>query len=497
MKNFYVPNRFKGRTGYQIFVDRYFDAGIQIPEIEGRRLKNWNDSIPDWRPDTDGVYKNEYFYGGNLQGIIQKLDFIKSIGFNLIYLSPISQTHTNHHYDVEDQLIIDPYIGTWEDFKKLCDEAHKRDILICVDLVFNHMGAKSKAFQEAIHGNSNYSKWFEFNSIGNPVFWYGFTDMPQCNKLNEEFQEYSFEVAKKYITNGADGIRLDLGEILPFKFLSKFRDNVKKFNEEVLIVNEMWDLDTHRSNSQLDGNQADSVMNYPLADAILRWVRWGNDLHMQYTLNELSKYPNEARDVLWNLLDSHDVPRATTMLVGEGMCQDPYLGRIWDIESPWRTPYGFNTYDFRKWERNHEVINMEEAIKSLKLASLVQYLVKGTPVVFYGTEAGICGYKDPFNRKPYPWNNLNIELLNHYQSLGQMRKTFMEIFASGEQDQIITTETMKITRYHNGQKIVGLINRCGYEVSINNLDTGGSRILNINNCSCKFLSPKGAVVYYY
>ena len=161
MKNFYVPERFKGRTGYQIFVDRYFRSGPLLPEIEGRRIKDWQDSNPDWRPDADGIYRNEYFYGGNLQGIIQKLDYICSLGVNLIYLSPISKTHSNHHYDVEDQMVIDPFIGKWEDFRKLCEEAHKRDILICVDLVFNHMGAKSEVFQEAIHGNSRYTKWFD------------------------------------------------------------------------------------------------------------------------------------------------------------------------------------------------------------------------------------------------------------------------------------------------------------------------------------------------
>ena len=496
MKNFYVPNRFKGRTGYQIFVDRYFRAGPQITNMEGRRLKDWNNPIPDWRPDADGVYRNEYFYGGNLQGIIQKLDFIKRIGFDLIYLSPISQTHTNHHYDVEDQLIIDPYIGTWEDFSKLCDEAHKRDILICVDLVFNHMGARSKAFQEAIHGNSNYAKWFEWNSKGNPIYWYGFTDMPQCNKLNPEYQEYTFEVARKYVTNGADGIRLDLGEILPIEFLRNFREYVKKLNEEVLIVNEMWDLDTKREVSQLDGTQADSVMNYPLGDAILRWVRWRNDLHINYTLEELTKYPDQSRDVLWNFLDSHDVPRAITMLVGEGMLQNPYSGRIWDIEAPWRTPYGFDTYNFRRWERNHEEIDMEEGIKKLKLASLIQYLMKGTPIVFYGTEAGLSGYKDPFNRKPYMWQNINYELLNHYQTIGQMRKTFKEVLATGKQEVSINPETMKIVRFHNGKKIVGWINACDYEIRVNDIDTGGSEIININNCSGKILNPYGAVVYF-
>lgn len=497
MKNFYVPERFKGRTGYQIFVDRYFRAGPPVPEMEGRRLKDWKDSNPDWRPDADGVYRNEYFYGGNLPGIIQKLDFIKSLGFNLIYLSPISKTHSNHHYDVENQLIIDPYIGNKEDFKKLCEEAHKRDILVCVDLVFNHMGARSEAFQEAIRGNSNYAKWFEWNSKGNPVYWYGFRDMPQCNKLNPEYQDYTFEVAKEHITNGADGIRLDLGEILPIEFLRNFNKFVKELNEEILIVSEMWDLDTHRSVSQLDGTQVDSVMNYPLSDAIIRWQRWKNVPHIQYTLNELAKYPSGARDVLWNFLDSHDTPRAITMLTGEGMNPEPFSGRVWDIEAPWRSAHGFDTYNFRKWERNHDEPDMEIAVKELKLASLAQYMMKGTPIVFYGTEAWLSGYKDPFNRKPYPWDNINFDLLNHYRDIGKMREEFMPIFATGEQDEIITGETMKIVRSKNGHKLICWINACDYEVRVDDIDAGGTEILNINDCSSKVLSPKGAMVYYY
>lgn len=498
MKNFYVPNRFKGRTGYQIFVDRYFRGGQQITEMEGRRLKNWDDAIPDWKPDGDGEYRNEYFYGGNLQGITQKLDFIKNMGFNMIYWSPISKTHTNHHYDVEDQRIIDPYIGTREDFRRLCDEAHKRDILVCVDLVFNHMGARSFAFQEALRKNPKYVKWFEWDGNGNPVYWYGFKDMPQCNKYNPEYMEYTCDVARKYIIAGADGIRLDLGEKLPPEFLRRFVAFVKKLNPETLIVSEMWGFDTHREISQLDGTQVDSVMNYPLADAILRWTRWGNHLHMQYTLSELAKYPEATKDVLWNFLDSHDVPRAATMLVGEGMYQDPIHGNpIWDIEGPWRHENWFDTYGFRQWSFEHDAIDMQKAIPLLKQASLQQYIMRGIPIVYYGTEAGLYGYKDPFNRKPYPWDNLNYELLDHYKKMGQMRKHFVDIFATGTQEQWYTPETAKIVRTHNGQSIVTWINRTNHEVKAYDIDYGGAEVLNINNCSNKVLSPQGAIVMFY
>lgn len=153
MDKIYIPNRFKGRIGYQLLVDRYCRAGPEPPAMEGRRLKSWTDSVPDWWPDQDGEYRNEYFYGGNLQGIIQNLEYITKLSADLLYLSPISKTHTNHHYDVEDQRVIDPYIGTWDDFTSLCIKAHERNMLVAVDLVFNHMGAKSEFFQKALQGD--------------------------------------------------------------------------------------------------------------------------------------------------------------------------------------------------------------------------------------------------------------------------------------------------------------------------------------------------------
>lgn len=460
ISNFETPKRFKGRTGLQIFVDRFYRWGEAPKPIEGRILKEWKDVVPNWEPDSKGVYQNNYFYGGNLQGITVKLDYIKNNGFNLIYLSPIGLSETSHHYEPTDQLQIDPWLGTWEDFKELCREAHKKDILVVVDLVFNHMGISSPIFQEALKNpESRYHNWFEWKENGEPVFWYEFKNMPQCNKLEPEYQEYACQVAEYYISMGADGIRLDLGENFPHEFMNKMRERVKKSSPEILLVSEMWKLDTERAESQLDGKQVDSVMNYPLADAICRWLRYGNVPHFLYIIREIQKYPKQAQDVLWNFLDSHDTPRAINMLAADGMLEDPYKGAIWDIEGPWRHNEGFDTYGFRKWEFEHDYISLKTAKNSLMAASAIQYFMPGIPIVFAGTEIGITGYKDPFNRKPYNWDNPDEELLNHYKKLGEIRKASRDFFSeAGELKIEIYGKRLNIVRKNQyGEKILEIM----------------------------------------
>ncbi len=461
----YVPKEFLGRTGYQIFVDRFCCEGGITEEKPGRTLKNWNDAMPNWWPDEDGEYRNQYFYGGNLYGIISKLDYFQKMGFDLLYLSPISDTHTSHHYDVGKQTEIDPWIGNWETFSELCEKAHQRDILICVDLVFNHMGINSKYFQEAIHNpNSEYHKWFEWDSVGNPIFWYGFRDMPQCNKLNPQYQKYAYDVSEKYLIMGADGIRLDLGENFPREFLQGLRTRVKNIwpqhlqERKCLLVSEMWDFATHKENPQIYGDQVDSVMNYPLSDAICRWVRYGNAEHLEYTLNELDKYPEEVQNVLWNFIDSHDTPRAVNMLAGKGMNENPFSGRIWDIEGPWRKRDYFNTYEFRKWEAENDCPDEKLSKKRLKLASLLQYFSKGIPIVYYGTEVGTTGNKDPFNRKPYVLKQ--NELYEHYKNLGKIRKENRDIFSQGNViERAIRHNTLMMVRKTEGDSLILVMNR--------------------------------------
>jgi len=448
--DFKTPDRFKGLTGFHIFIDRWPREGAPPEPMEGRKLKDRNDPIPDWKPDANGVYQNDYFYGGNLRGITVRLDNIKENGFDIIYLSPLGRSNTYHHYEPVDQMQIDPWIGTWEDFQELCGEAHKRDMLVVVDLVYNHMGVESPIFQDALaNPNSMYHDWFEWDEHGKPVFWGGFTNMPQTNKYNPDFQDYTCKVSVHYIMMGADGIRYDLGENFPEVFMNKQRNAIKAVNPEVLLVNEAWDFDNHREHPQLDGKQEDSDMDYPLADAIIRWVRYGNYLHFEYNVGELLKYPQQAQDVLWNLLDSHDTPRAINMLAGEGILEDPYQGACWDIEGPWRHPGWFDTYGFRLWEVEHDIIGMKEAYTKLSIASTIQYFMPGIPVVFAGTELGFTGFKDPFNRKPYPnsWSNQNNKFLEHYRHIGEFRRKHRKFFSVAGDIRINASyEYLEITR---------------------------------------------------
>ena len=494
MDKIYIPNRFKGRIGYHIFVDRYCRAGPEPPTMEGRRLKPWTDSVPDWWPDQDGEYRNEYFYGGNLQGIIQNLEYITKLSADLLYLSPISKTDTNHHYDVEDQRVIDPYIGTWDDFTGLCIKAHERNMLVAVDLVFNHMGAKSEFFQKALQGDERYRNWFEWDERGNPVYWYGFKDMPQTNKLNPDYQEYACEVVEKYVTAGADCIRLDLGEILPKEFVQKIKQRARSIDPEVLIVSEMWDFALFRSNPQIYDGQVDSVMNYPLSDAIIRWIRYGNHLHFSACMKNLAKYPKEVHDVLWNHLDTHDTPRALNMLAGNGMTENPFSGRIWDIEGPWRRNDGFDTYNFRKWEAENDFCLTDEAIKKLELAATAQFLMKGIPIIFSGTEVGVCGNKDPFNRKPYPWKNENLWIRQFYAVLGNMRRSNRDILADGDIYTYADDRVLEIVRRSEAGIIVAFLNRTNSRHQLDLNYPNSKTIFSLNGSTDKILQPYGAVV---
>ena len=490
-----IPERFKGRTGYHIFVDRFCRAGPEIPYVEGRKVKSWNDAMPEWWPDQDGEYRNEYFYGGNLRGIIEKLDYLQELGITLLYLSPISKTKANHHYDVGDQRIIDPYIGDWNDFIILCFEAHERNMVVAVDLVFNHMGAWSEFFQKALSGDNKYRAWFEWDDYGNPVYWYGFKDMPQCNKLNPDYQAYCCDVVEKYIRNGADCIRLDLGETLPKEFLTTIKKKARSINPETLIVSEMWNFAMYRENPQIYDGQVDSIMNYPFTDAIIRWVRYGNYRHYEACMRNLAKYPASVNDVLWNSIDTHDTPRALNMLEGRGMLENPYAGQIWNIEEPWRGYNSFDTYGFRKWESENDYCQNWEAISKLKLTAIAQYMSKGTPMTFYGTEAGISGYKDPFNRKPYPWGAEKRELLTFYKALGKVRKAIKYIVADGEQYINVDKNLLEIVRRNAHGTIVAVINRTNSEQHIGARNPNTKEIFSLNGSNCERLTPYGAVIY--
>lgn len=420
-----------GRTGYQLMPDRFFKLDENLKAIPGRSIKAWNDRMPNWWPDRDGEYRNDYYYCGNIRGIESKLIYIKNLGFDLIYLTPIEESHSYHHYNPANHMQIDQWLGSWDDFRRMCEKAHELGILIVVDLVFNHTGIRSIYFD-----NPKYSQWYKKDENGNPVFWWDFKDLPECNLLNPNYQQTMVRVTEKYLEMGADGIRLDLGENLPKEFLEAI-GSVKQKYPETIIFGEMWGIATDRGlDSKIFDGQLDSVMNYPIADAILRWTRWGNAEHFRYNYQRVySEYPINVQNLLLNNIGTHDTPTTMTMLVGDKMNPDVFSRRIWDIEADWNTQNGFDTFGFRKYEAEHDEIagDMYELGKALtKVAIAILYIIPGIPCIYQGTEIADYGYKDPFNRKPYNWEKEENDMKSFVSEIGRMRRENQDILSEGE-----------------------------------------------------------------
>lgn len=488
-------NIWVGRTAYQIMPDRFFREGGILEHINGRKLKSWDDRMPDWKPDIDGEYRNLYFYGGNIKGIESKLEYLKGLGFDAIYLTPINQSISYHHYDVIDHLVIDSWLGTWEDFKSMCDTAKKLDILIIVDLVFNHTGVNSIYFND-----NKYKNWYKREEDGSPVFWWGFTDLPECNTLSKDYQDAMTKVVEKYLENGATGVRLDLGENLPKEFLLAVQ-RVKEKYPDTIFIGEMWEIATDKRDPKVLDGQLDSVMNYPIADAILRWARYGYNEHFIYNFNRVYKeYPENVQNVLLNNIGTHDTPTTLTMLAGDKMNSNVFDKRIWDIESPWLQNGIFNTYGFREFEAKNDELNSvtyEHGRKLLKLALTLLYSIPGIPCVYQGTEIGETGYKDPFNRKPYAWKKENKEITDFVRKLGKFRAENKDVLATGKAELVhVTTNLLVLDRISDSGKVRVILNRGNTHQNIENfyLDCSETVLQLNNNNSKELINPFSVLI---
>ena len=448
-----------GRTAYQIMPDRFCKLDESFEAIPGRTIKAWDDRMPNWMPNINGEYTNDYFYGGSIRGIESKLEYLKELGFDMIYLTPIESSFSYHHYDPANHMKIDQWLGTWDDFTSMCNKAHELDILIVVDLVFNHTGIKSIYFNDP-----KYRQWYKRNPDGSNVFWWGFKDLPECDTLNISYQNEMTKVVINYLEKGADGFRLDLGENLPREFLSAIQ-RAKTDYPETIFIGEMWGIATDKPDPKILDGQLDSVMNYPMADAILRWVRYGAEGHFRYNFERVyGEYPTDVQNVLLNSIATHDTPTVMTMLVGEYMNSNVFDKCIWDIEAPWRGENSFDTYGFRSYEAEHDtipIIEYNKAKELTKIAIAIMYMLPGIPCIYQGTENADTGYKDPFNRKPHDWNKNEHDMKRFIAKMGQIRKENADIFKTGNV-RIIKIDQAKLIleRYsENGGRIVLVVNR--------------------------------------
>ena len=484
-------NIWLGRTAYQLMPDRFFRKGGVPQHINGRILKDWNDRMPNWQPDYDGEYRNLFFYGGNLAGVEEKLEYLHDLGFNMVYMTPINQSVSYHHYDVGNHLMIDPWLGDWNDFRSLCESAKKYGMLIVPDLVFNHTGIDSIYMKQ-------YQKWYKRREDGQLVCWWDFPDMPECNTMLAEYQDAMTRVVGTYLENGASGIRLDVGEILPKEFLYAIA-RVKERFPEAIFIGEMWQIATDSNDPKIFDGQLDSVMNYPMADAVIRWVRYGKDEHFRYTFNRVyGEYPQSVSNILLNNIGTHDTPSSMTMLVGDMMNSDVCHKRIWDIEDPWRHGDKFDTYNFRKFMADYDVLSEGQYLhgkRLLKLSLVLMYSIPGIPCVYQGTEICEMGYKDLFNRKSFRWDNREDEMKSFVKELGKYRKENTDILSTGEAKILKCTEKVCILhRQFENKRLIIAVNASNEE---HLLDIDGHEfrvVLQIDNSSKERLSPYSAVI---
>ena len=420
-KDFTTPDWLKGGLIYQIFPDRFYNSGALKENVPDDRFvcEDWS-KIPEHCQNNGMCSLGNDYYGGDLKGVMEKLPYLKELGVSCIYFNPIFEAHSNHRYNTANYEKIDPLLGCKDDLVNLCKEASKQGIKIILDGVFSHTGDDSIYFNRTgRYGNggayrdynSIYHEWFKFYDFPNGYdAWWGVKTLPETNEDNDNFTEYitgENGILRKYLKLGVAGWRLDVADELPDKFLDKLRAAVKSENPNAYILGEVWEDASNKISygarrKFLRGSQLDSVMNYPFANAILSFIKNGGGNALSETVHTiLENYPKCSVDTLMNHLGTHDTARVLTVLSKN----DSFIG-----DRTWQSQQKLS---------EHEYIN---GVKRLKAAAVIQYTLPGVPSLFYGDEAGVQGFGDPFCRATYPWGHENQELISFYKDLGKVRK---------------------------------------------------------------------------
>lgn len=422
-----TPDFAKGNIIYHVFVDRFNRADGVKTKRKYRLHESFSES-PEV-VSADGKYYADDFFGGNFNGIREKLDYLEELGVGIIYLSPIFKAYSNHRYDTGDYLKVDELLGTEDDFKRLLDAAHEKGMKIILDGVFNHSGADSLYFNKfgtydslgAYQSKSSpYYDWYYFKKFPDEyACWWGCDNVPDLNKSNKDYRALVFGkngVVEKWQKLGADGWRLDVVDELPIDFVNLLIKKIKSVNKDALVIGEVWeDASTKVSYGELRpyllGDQLDGTMNYPFMNAIIAYVRDGDEKFFKDTVQSiLENYPKETVYCLMNSLGTHDTVRI--------------INALSDVRA-------------HGWSKTHKLgyklpdSEYEKAKKKLYLASVLQFTLPGIPSIFYGDEAGLQGFDDPINRRPYPWGNEDKEILAHYKRLGRIRRENRVVFSGG------------------------------------------------------------------
>ena len=500
--NFNVPDWAKGTMIYHIFVDR-FNRSDDSKLVDRPRRNIHRDLSEDVQlgPDKDGIWTND-FYGGDLQGITDKLEYIRKMGFKVLFLSPIVESQSNHRYDSGDYEKVDPLAGTVADLRKLCDKAHSLGMKVILDGVFNHTGNDSKYFNEygsydsdgAYHNpNSEFAKFYRKtrNDQGREVFqyWWGFKNLPECNCDSPEWQRFicgERGIIDLWFKCGIDGLRLDVADELSDHFIELIREACERNKEDSFIYGEVWEQLVYKNrNYVMSGHTMHSVMNYKGMDALLRYYMYGDVDKLRSVYEEIiGEYPKETRDSLMNSTSTHDISRIITILGA------PYL---FDPNNMWAWDFDNSRLDFI---RNFQLNEEEYRIGRDKYLSYLLALgfLPGNLTLFYGDEAGLQGLGNLQNRRYFKWDSIDPMIHGVVTDIGRIKEE--NPFLREAEPRIIdlTNDYIMYERYCGENKLLVCTNRSNREMDIK-LPLGyPKKIYTLKRSTDRTLYPYGGIV---
>ena len=470
--NFDVPSWAKGKVMYHIFVDR-FNRGNEYPlEPMPNRIihKSWDEDIIITK-DENGRWNTD-FYGGDLKGIIKKLDYLESLGVSIIYLSPIFWSQSNHRYDISDFEKVDPYAGCNDDLKELCDKAHSKGMKIILDGVFNHTGNDSKyfneynSFDEVGAFQSEKSKYYPFYRKyirdGKTCFdyWWGMKNLPVCDGNSTAWQNYIYGeggIIDLWFSLGIDGLRLDVADELTDEFIEGIRRAVKRNKKDGFILGEVWKNPMHMNRSYIEsGKGMDSVMNYQLVDALIRYYKYADRDTLKRVIKEIiTEYPSDTVSSLMNFTSTHDITRAINIFGAD------------EFQRSGEWAWNLNNED-RNWQKNYTLTKEQYELGKKIYLSYVYALtfLPGNLSIFYGDEIGMQGMGNLANRRPFSWNNIDNELLEFFRVIGSIRKK--ESFLADAELELIDVNDAYFVfkRVCNDEEALVYVSRVNYEVGV-------------------------------
>ncbi|MBZ6001111.1 MAG: glycoside hydrolase family 13 protein [Leuconostoc gelidum] len=455
---FKAPDWVKSTIWYQIFPERF---------ANGDHTNDNQNTLP-W--DSERHPTRTDFYGGDLRGIINHLDHLIDLGINGIYFTPIFKSPTNHKYDTQDYLTIDPQFGTKKDFKELVKKAHDHGIKIMLDAVFNHIGDKSPQWQDVLKNgqNSKYADWFHVRSW--PATYtatnnfeetkdatydtFAFTPhMPKLNTANIEVQDYLLNIATYWIKEfDIDAWRLDVANEVDHHFWKRFKQVTTAIKPDFYIIGEIWTS----AQSWLQGDEFTGVMNYAFTSAIsdffakkqITATQMINQLNNQLLLNR-----DQTNQMMFNLLDSHDAPRILSVA-----------------------------------KNNKNIV---------KQMFTFMFLQQGTPDIYYGTEYGMTGDQDPDNRKPMVWNKhlQDHEMYDYFKKLIKLRRDYQIILTDGNLSWSNEDSIVGLNRTLKNMTITALFNTTDSDYTV--VEQPNSYPIFFNQYQHETLSPDGFVVFIH